>query len=292
MQPSIKEIEFAHPRDKTCHIDLVSLQKVLQLQPKDHDQFDHHKLGFYVLLFIDEGTGTHSINYKDHRYEQGTVSCMRKHTVHRFHKSNAKGKILIFTEDFAVRFSSRNENYRLFQLFNELLGSPKLQLTTAEFETLSGFIGHIGEELWNTDTQATEIVRNLVQLIVLKLYRIKSVQYRQLSNDTAILKFIELQERIENECFEQKSVTYYATTLGVSTKTLNNVTRKIIGKNTKAFIDEILILRIKRLLANSKLTMTEIAYRSGFDEPTNFFKFFRKRTGISPKAFQKQLKTN
>ncbi len=74
--------------------------------------------------------------------------------------------------------------------------------------------------------------------------------------------------------------------MGVTSKTLNNITQSIIGKPVKSFIDEILILQIKRLIINSQLSLTEIAYHVGFDSSTKFFKFFRKRTQLSPKEFK------
>jgi len=77
--------------------------------------------------------------------------------------------------------------------------------------------------------------------------------------------------------------------MGVTSRTLNNVTQSVIGKSAKAFIDQVLILHVKRLIINSSLSLTEIAYESGFNQPTNFFKFFRKNTGLSPKEFREKI---
>jgi AraC-like DNA-binding protein len=49
-------------------------------------------------------------------------------------------------------------------------------------------------------------------------------------------------------------------------------------------------LLAKRLLVNSNLTSSEIAYELGFDEPTNFTKFFQKKEKISPSMFRKEHK--
>lgn len=290
MTDAVKEIEFINQKTKNSHFDLVSLQKILSLKPRDHSQFEHHKVGFYVLLLITDGNGIHSVNYDDFPFMRGTVFSLRKHTIHKFHKSGAKGKLLIFTEDFAIRFSNRNEGLRLFQLFNELFGSAKLQLSESEFDEIQVLVNQIEKEYFLVnDSESIEIIRNLIQAIVLRLFRVKSKVYHNPSTGNSYFKFALLQELIENECFEHKKVTYYAGKIGVTPKTLSNVTKNMIGKSAKAFIDEIVILQIKRLLANTHLSISEIAYRSGFDEPTNFFKYFRKRTGYSPKSFRAQL---
>ena len=78
----------------------------------------------------------------------------------------------------------------------------------------------------------------------------------------------------------------YAKELGFSTKKLNMVVQSIVQKPAKVFIDEILMLQIKRLLFNSQLSIKEIAYVSGFDEPSNLFKFFKRYNQSTPESFR------
>jgi len=103
--------------------------------------------------------------------------------------------------------------------------------------------------------------------------------------------FLQLQELVENECFNHKKVSFYAKEMGVTTKTLNNVTQSIIHKSAKTFINDIVVIQSKRLIINSQNSLTEIAYQVGFDEPTNFFKFFKKYTGESPSQFRTSCKS-
>jgi transcriptional regulator GlxA family with amidase domain len=44
-------------------------------------------------------------------------------------------------------------------------------------------------------------------------------------------------------------------------------------------------LLVKRLLADTGITVAECARRTGFDDPANFSKFFRARAGIAPGEF-------
>ncbi|MEO0571425.1 MAG: helix-turn-helix transcriptional regulator [Bacteroidota bacterium] len=288
MNDIVKEVAFANRKSVKSHFDLVSLEKLLRLSPKDHSQFEHHKVSFYVLLIVTEGTGTHSINYDDFPFKKGTVFALRKGSIHKFHRTNAKGVLLIFTPDFAIQSSDIEGKSRISQLFNEFLGSPKLQLKTTGFVEIESLVHQIENEYLNiNDDQTAEIIRNLVQALVLKLHRTKSKNHRNPLNDVYLSKFIQLQELIENECFKNKKVAFYAHEMGVTSKTLNNITQHVIGKSAKSFIVEILIIKIKRLLVNERFSLTEIAYRTGFNEPTNFFKFFRKETGHSPKEFRR-----
>ena len=129
-----------------------------------------------------------------------------------------------------------------------------------------------------------------MHVLITRLFRLKSKTNEAFENKKYLPQFIAFQKIVERDCFESKKVGYYANKMGVTTKTLNNITQNVIGKNAKSFIDEIVILQIKRLLINSQLSFTEIAYQSGFDDPTNFFKYFRKQTRLSPKQFKENCK--
>jgi len=286
----VKEITFDNQKTGKYHFDLVGLEDILNKKPDDHSQFEHHKLSFFAIVIIIDGKGKHSINYKDYNFKKGTVFTLRQSNVHKFFKTNAQGKLLVFTNDFVIRYSDKTESQKLFRLFNEMLSSPKLQLNNKEFTSIEDLLSQIENEFLNVrDNHSIEIIRNLMQVMIYKLFRIKSTKGENLGDKKYHSSFKSLQELVEKECFESKTVSYYAQKLGVTSRTLNNVTQSIIGKSAKSFIDEVLILQVKRLIINSNLSFTEIAYRSGFNDSTNFFKFFRKNTGLSPKEFKEKL---
>jgi len=74
--------------------------------------------------------------------------------------------------------------------------------------------------------------------------------------------------------------------MGISAKTANNITRSILNKSAKAFIDEECITQIKRMLLNTPLSVKEIAYEVGFEEPTHLYKFFKRQVGETPEQFR------
>ncbi len=291
MKKKIKKIDFNNQIAGSYYFDLVNLEDILKRKPSDHNQFEHHKVSFYIIVLITQNEGKHSINYKDYTYKKGTIFTLRKNNIHKFYKTNAKGNILVFTEDFVVRSADQVETLKLVQLFNEMLSSPKLQLNNGDFIEIESLIQQIKKEhLEIKDKHSIEIIRGLIQILIHKLFRIKSKGHEYLGDNKYQLQFISLQELIEKNCFENKKVSFYASKMGVTSRTLGNITQSVIGKHTKAFIDEIVILQIKRLIINSQLSFTEIAYEAGFDDPTNFFKYFRKKTGFSPKEFKKHCK--
>ncbi len=93
---------------------------------------------------------------------------------------------------------------------------------------------------------------------------------------------------MQDHIFESRQVKFYADALQISTKKLNRITYEIMQQPAKSYIDQYLILEIKRFLMNTALSIKEISYRVGFEAPTNFVKFFKKFEKMTPAAFRKQ----
>ncbi len=286
MKQKFKEINF----DKSTsgfQFDCVNFEDILKKNPTDHNQFEFHKVSFYVLLLITQNDGSYNLNFKDYQLKKGTLFTLRKDNIHKFYKSKAKGVLLVFTENFIVNHSNKLEASKIFLLFNEMLGSPKLQLNEVEFNEIITLINLIKKENFGVnDFYSPNIVRKFVQIIITKLFRIKSKDNIVFENNKYLSMFLEFQELVENNCFNNKKVSFYANKMAVTTKTLNNVTQSIIHKSAKSFINDILIIQSKRLIINSQDSLTEISYQVGFDEPSNFFKYFAKYAGVSPSQFR------
>ncbi len=292
MKKKFKKINFENNTTDGFQFDLVKFEDILRKTPKDHNQFEFHKISFYVIFLITQNEGVYNLNFKDNNYEKGTLFTLRKDNIHKFYKSNAEGVLLVFTENFIVTHSNKLEASNTFLLFNEMLASPKLQLNEVEYHEITTLINLIKQEYFKVnDGYSTNIVRNFIQIIITKLFRIKSKDNFTFDNNKYLSMFLELQKLVEKECFNNKKVSFFANKMSVTTKTLNNITQSIIHKSAKSFINDIVIIQSKRLIINSEDSLTEIAYQVGFDDSTNFFKFFRKYTGFSPRQFREKYQT-
>ncbi|WP_459640649.1 helix-turn-helix domain-containing protein [Flavobacterium sp. CGRL2] len=60
----------------------------------------------------------------------------------------------------------------------------------------------------------------------------------------------------------------------------------MLGKTPKEIIDDRVMLEAKRLLAHTNENVKEISYELGFEEPTNFIKYFRKHSNSTPVEFR------
>ncbi|MFC3812536.1 AraC family transcriptional regulator [Lacihabitans lacunae] len=281
-------IKFNNSQNPNAGFDIIRLEELFKRADLDHTPFLPHLVEFYMIILIESGEGVHTIDFLDYPIQKGTVLTIRKDQIHTFHESDSvKGTLLLFTDDFLVTYLEKLEAQKSLQLFNEVLGVPKIQLSFSEELELKALEQRIQNEYFSmNDDYSMGIIRSELHILIAKLFRIKSGKNEILVARKYLNEFIAFQDLVEKNAAKYTMVSDYADIMGLSTKTLNNITKHIVSKSAKAFIDEICTKQIKRLLINTDLSIKEIAYASGFEETTNFYKYFKRQTALTPEQFR------
>lgn len=285
---NLKRLKFVNSQCPTSQFDLRKLEKAFTKEEFKPLLENLHLVEFYLIVFITKGEGFHTVDFTTYRFRAGSIFTIRKDQIHRYHISpTTEGYMIFFTEQFVSACFDEKESQKIIQLFNELLGSPKIQLSETELSDISARVKRMEYEYFNEkDEHTLSIIRSELQILIAKLSRNKN-QSEQNPTDTKYLReFIRFQALVESNITKNSRVGYYAKEMGLSAKTLNAVTQNILNKSAKAFIDEIYITRIKRLLLNTEYSVKEIAYQTGFEETTNFYKFFKRQIQLTPEQFR------
>lgn len=86
-----------------------------------------------------------------------------------------------------------------------------------------------------------------------------------------------------------KSVSFYADFLGVTSKKLSKATEIVLGKTAKRVITEKVLNESEKLLKYSNLTVSEVAFKLGFFDEGNFSAFIKKQTKKTPTEIREIL---
>jgi AraC family transcriptional regulator, transcriptional activator of pobA len=86
--------------------------------------------------------------------------------------------------------------------------------------------------------------------------------------------------------YEKKSVQEFADYLSVTPNHLHKCVKATTGKSAHKLLEDMRILEAKVLLKQSRLSIGEIEYKIGKFEPSDFSRFFKSRTNISPKQYR------
>jgi len=237
-----------------------------------------HRHDYFSIYFLVAGETIQFIDFHEHTVQSNALIMMRPEQIH-FHvkAKNAKLLRIKFKEQFLISLQSRNN-------WHDIFNNDVIELEAAKMEDFMKFINLMIIE-YDTDLQNKEVLSKLFSALLDKI----SLYLKQ--NDTSERKkyksiYKNFKQLVVNHVLEEVKVSDYAKRLFVSAGHLNDVVKEITGKNAKNIINEQRILEAKRLLFWTNTPIREVAYKTGFDDPAYFTRFFKKYTGMLPSDFQ------
>ena len=288
----VPTIRFKKDSEHTLEFEIIPLSRLFQQTSPDHDPLKSHRLNFYAVILVTDGQpGTHYIDFKTYEYQKGNLIFIAQEQVHAFSSlQNNDGYLVLFTEAFLTQSMAHEDAIFLQQLFNYQLYHPVVPLPTGPFSEFKTIIAMARQESERARDFASEkMLRSYLNLLLLKAQRLRTAHTNYL-DASYYREFVQLQQLLQKDIFRSRRVSYYAEQLNMSSKKLNTITQEIVNVPVKTYIISTLVLEIKRILANSSLTVNEVGYEVGFDEPTNFVKFVKKYTLMTPAALRKTLR--
>ncbi len=215
---------------------------------------------------------------------------------------NWEGVYIVFTKEFFTVNTLILEEIRSTPFF-DIDNKVSLTLIPDEVEVLLDLFKKIHVEAHSENENRYEFVKSFIRLMMMYLNRFyeKRIQHNQKPKPQAagILTVRAFQDLLaQNATAENKLriVTEFADMLHVHPNHLNALCKEILGKTASELLHDSVLLQAKSLILSANLSMKEIAYQLGYDEPSYFFRFFKKHVGVTPSDFKKKntpdIKTN
>lgn len=123
-------------------------------------------------------------------------------------------------------------------------------------------------------------------LLTLRQLILDRLPHHPLRQPTRLLaRFAEL---VERHFTEQGDVAFYARNLRVSSDHVSDVCRQYLGKGAKDYLQGRRFSEATMLLTSSDLSVKEIAYRVGFEDPAYFSRAFKKWSESTPLTYRQE----
>ncbi len=253
------------------------------------DPFAPHRVRFSLLIYIAEGRGTHFIDFEKYRYGNGSFLFINQNQVHAFDPKNRPvGTLCCFTEEF---LESINTQMRLPSAVpvNPLRLEPPLHVVRRGVrESCEALLREI-TAVTGQGADDQMLVKLLLSALVLKL--------RSAANATPASRLSERRREhlrrfiamVQNNLHTRREASAYSKSLGITYKTLNDCCKASVGKTPKQLVDFYTILEAKRRLVIDDAQISELAFELGFNEVTNFVKYFKKHTAETPSQFRERF---
>ncbi|TLX78350.1 helix-turn-helix domain-containing protein [Labilibacter sediminis] len=283
MAETIEDIFHSKVVPQPVPFEIISFESIYKrYADKDSHIYQCHRIQFNALLIIISGKGTHNIDCKEYLLQPGTIIPLVKEQVHCFNKNlEVEGLIITFTNEFISENTSERDLFHFLQLYH----SPVLQIDPENIRLLTPYTDLLFREQESGSMYLKEeLMKNIFLSLLIQLKRLTPLEHHTVDNQR-FRDFILFKQLIIKEFTNTHNAKDYANSMGISYKYLNDICKEFSHKTAKAFIDSWLILEIKRNLSEKMYSIKEIAFNTGFDEPTNLIRFFKKHTGETPGDF-------
>lgn len=268
--------------------------EVLELEPLFKKQATWTYFGkterihFFSVMIITEGKGKHFVDFKEYQLKKGSILFIAPGQVQQYeNRPQYKGYMLIFTEYFFRKQVNELTFLNQSSIFDTTLSNALIEPDSETFSKMMKLLLLLqGEFSSSYEFSKEESLQKLTSLFLIYSERQKQRDNNIISTHHYLSQYYHFRQLLEQHFSRERSVEFYASFMAITPKTLSRITQATIRKSAKEFIDNRVIIEIKRFLLFEKLSIKEIAYLLNFNEPTNLIKYFKKHTGETPASYK------
>jgi AraC family transcriptional activator of pobA len=253
------------------------------VSPHLHEQFEQ-------LIVVRRGGGTLTLEDSHHSFHAPAILVVPSLKLHGFaYEENTERWVVTVAKGYFREIVTRTPE------FSEVLsGGHCIQYLDHEREYAE--LEHVlGKLDWEQKLSARyrEIATEalLIDLLVGVVRKIQDSSASQVAHTGSYQdvhrRFTQM---VEEHHTEHWSLQKFAAALQVSLPHLRAVCRSVSGESPIRLINARIVLEAKRCLAYTNLSVSEIAYRLGFEDPAYFARFFKSRCGQTPSLYKASRK--
>lgn len=286
----LPRVSFVKSSDAALEFEAIALSRLYERRREIRPRLDRpHRVDFHHLILFTHGEGRHNVDFQPYDYSPGSMCLIRQGQVQTFELSpKLEGVMLLFTEDFIAKNLTQSDVLALNRFYGYDMQSPIIQLDESTRKSVESLTGEITAEYQDeSHFGREEAIRLLLKYLLLRIERVRRTSSPEGESVGRLRAFGEFQNLLLSRLTATRNARDYAAELKMSYRQLNHLCKAVSGKTAKAFIDESFILEAKRRLATTSISIKELSFELGFDDPTNFTQFFKKHAGRLPAQFRK-----
>lgn len=248
-----------------------------------------HSHDFYLLLYITDGTGDHSIDFVNHAVAPGRFFIMTPGQVHSWNLSEGSDGYIIFFHPAFYKMQMQESNLLAFPFFHALNANPCMVLSDDQKPVVDFVVQQMHAEFTLTAMVDLRIIRNYLEILLLKLGSTFRMEQEEDLTNSVSFKIRKLEHLIEKHYVKMKEPRQYADLMNLSPSYLNSICKQTLGKTLTDIISDRVVLEAKRLFSYTDLNVSQVANRLNFSDTSYFIRFFKKHTNLTPEHFKETL---
>lgn len=251
--------------------------RIFSLEEHSGKKFPHRH-DFYEILWVRAGSGRHLIDFQEYSLSSRTIFFIKPGQINKFISDEIAGYVVEFNEEF---FHQEPQDRLILAKFNQF---HTIELSHRDEIVIGTLLDLIRDE-YIAEDHNLRLVRTYLKALVINLSRALKKLPEPSAHDSDSERVANVKSLLEENFRARKNVIFYAESLHLSPKRLNEILKLKIGKTMTELIHSRLALEARRELAFSQLSVKEIAIRLGFQDPAYFSRFFKRTTGLYPQDY-------
>ena len=260
-------------------------------EPPAHMVFNY---GLYALYLKQTKCGDLRYGKQVYDYQEGTVVSFAPGQVVEVQPTGTvkpQWQALVFHPDL-IRGTTLGQEIKQYSFF-AYSSNEALHLSDEEKDIYRDCLAKIKLELTRpVDKHSKRLIARNIELLLDYCMRFYERQFNTRSrvNKGVLVKFEELLDAYfqsdQPEAQGLPTVKYFADRVNLSPNYFGDLVKKETGRTAQEYIQNKLIEIAKEEILGSNKSVSEIAYRLGFQYPQHFTRIFKKNVGYTPTEYR------
>ena len=239
------------------------------------------KTDFFEFFFFRRADGFLLLNSKRIELHDDMVLLLSPHQRQEWHVDERAlhYTFLIFREDFMRTFiADKIFVYRLLYCY-QTDTPPYLSVSQETFDEYMRFLGKIKQELLHPTADSYNLIVAVLYYLLLVINREYASAYCLPVDVPKNHYAYQFKDLLERHIYDVQRVAEYAEMMHVSRVTLNNAVVAQFGVSANHLLKQRLLEALKNDLLFTDCTVSQLADKFHFSDPSHLMRFFKQQTG-------------
>jgi AraC family transcriptional activator of pobA len=250
-----------------------------------------HRHDYHELIWTRSGEGTHLIDGRPFSVAPGTLTLIGRGQVHVFERArDFHGAVVRFGEQLLLAGGSMRAHPGWLL---SARGERVVDVPAGDVPRLEATIATLAAESRRPpDACSIDVQRHLLSALLLWVERWYDAGRIEAPGpgDPAVGLQRRFTQLLERDFARHHDAGHYADALGVPPAALSRALGEVTGKGTKELVTDRVMLEAARLLGFTDMSVSEIAFATGFDDQLYFSRAFKRHDGLAPSAYRARVR--
>lgn len=252
------------------------------------------KLSFTVVIIVFSGSMHYRINLEELWAYSNDLITVQKGAIGEFLHSSPDLQVAVIA--FSNELFHMNDHLEVAMKMQQMLyENPVKHLSGESLKEIRMVYELMKKKIIENDNPFRKeilqgYVRALMYTILHKLLETLQQVPAYIQNNRQHEIYMQFIREVQQNYQKERSVAYYADRLCITPKYLSQTVQKASGRLAGEWISEYVILEAKALIKSHCYTIQQISEMLHFPNPSFFGRYFKKKVGCTPKAYQKNIR--